>query len=469
MRPEVDAIVLKALAKNRDYRYQSADEMRDDIERFLDGLPVAAAQQAAAYGMGGYGYDQNGYPQQHDPYGQTNLLPQQGGAPTTMLPPVGGQGQGYGQGGYQADGYDKYGGGNDGYDDGQGRAGRRREEQPKKSNTSWIILAIAAVLVLVGSFFVATAMFKGGNSGSGSSQVTAPSLVGKSLADAQSAAQTVASGLQVTQGAPVACADQPSGMVCKQLPAAGTKVAGNSTITVQLSTGPAQSAVPDVTGKPKDTANQTLTAAGFVLGTPQYANDPTIPQDSVISENPPAGSQAAPGATITLTISQGQGKVSVPSVVGQTTDAATQTLTAAGFQVDSSKTTPSTDPTKTVGTVASQSPAANGKAAPGATITLTIYATPAKVQVPDVTGKSVKDATAALLNAGLTFTYSGPSDSNAMVVTTNPGPNQLVNPNSNIVITTVPAGTNTKGPIGGTFGSPPFGGIGGTTPGQNGN
>ncbi|MDH6111961.1 beta-lactam-binding protein with PASTA domain/predicted Ser/Thr protein kinase [Kitasatospora sp. MAP12-15] len=462
VRPEVDAIVLKALAKDRDYRYQSADEMRDDIERFLDGLPVAAAQQAAAYGMGGYGYDQNGYPQQHDPYGQTNLLPQQGGAPTTMLPPVGGQAQGYGQGGYPNEEYDGYGGGNDGYDDGQGRAGRRRDEQPKKSNTSWIILALAAILVLVGSFFVATAMFKGHSGGSGSgTQVGVPTLIGKSLADAQSAATAASSGLQVAQGAPISCPDQPSGMVCKQDPAAGVKVAGNSTITVQLSTGPAQTAVPDVTGKPKDTANQTLTTAGFVLGTPVYANDPTVPQDSVISESPAAGTQAAAGATVTLTISQGPGTVTVPSVVGQTTDVATQALQGAGFTVDSSKTTPSTDPTKVVGTVASQSPGANGKAKPGATITLTIYTAAAKVQVPDVTGKSVKDATAALLSAGLTFTYSGPSDSNAVVVTTSPGPNQLVNPNSNIVLTTVAAGGGSKGPIGGTFGGPPVGGTGG--------
>ncbi|MDH6134689.1 beta-lactam-binding protein with PASTA domain/predicted Ser/Thr protein kinase [Kitasatospora sp. MAA4] len=456
VRPEVDAIVLKALAKDRDYRYQSADEMRDDIERFLDGLPVAAAQQAAAYGMGGYGYDQNGYPQQHDPYGQTNLLPQQGGgAPTTMLPPVGGPQQGYGQGpgGYQNDEYDGYGGGNDGYDDGQGRAGRRRDEQPKKSNTSWIILAVAAVLVLVGSFFVATAMFKGPGGGG---QVTVPSLAGKSFSDAQAAAQAAGSGLQVTQGAPVACPDQPSGMVCKQNPAAGAKVASSSTITVQLSSGPAQTAVPDVTGKPKDAANQALTTAGFVLGTPQYANDPTVPQDSVISTSPAAGSQAPAGATITLTISQGPGKVNVPSVVGETTDVATQQLTDANFTVDSSKTTPSTDPSKVVGTVASQSPAANGKAAPGSKITLIIYAAPAKIQVPDVTGKSVKDATAALKGAGLGFTFNGPSDNNAVVVSTSPGPNLLVDPTMNIVITTTPGGGSTKGPIGGTFGGPPF-------------
>jgi eukaryotic-like serine/threonine-protein kinase len=54
--PEVDAIVLKALTKDRGYRYQSADEMRADIEAHLDGQPVAAtaALGAVRYGYGGY-------------------------------------------------------------------------------------------------------------------------------------------------------------------------------------------------------------------------------------------------------------------------------------------------------------------------------------------------------------------------------------------------------------------------------
>ena len=57
--PAMDAIVLKALTKDPNYRYQSADEMRADIEACLDGQPVAAT---AAMGSVGYGY---GYPHQY--------------------------------------------------------------------------------------------------------------------------------------------------------------------------------------------------------------------------------------------------------------------------------------------------------------------------------------------------------------------------------------------------------------------
>ncbi|GAA1260136.1 Stk1 family PASTA domain-containing Ser/Thr kinase [Kitasatospora nipponensis] len=478
VRPEIDAIVLKALAKDRDYRYQSADEMRDDIERFLDGLPVAAAQQAAAYGMGGYGYDQNGYPAQHDPYGQTNLLPQQGGgaAPTTMLPPVGQQGYGQGPGGYQgAGGYDPgYGGnGNDGYDEGP-RSGRRRDEQPKKSNTSWIILAVAAVLVLVGSFFVASAMFKGGgNSGNAAStQIVVPTLTGKSLADATTAAHTANSKLTVAQGAPTTCANVAKDLVCQQSPAAGTQMASTGTITVQLSTGPGQSPVPDVTGKTKDAATKALTDAGFQVGPPQYATSDTVPQDSVISQDVPGGTKAEPNATVTLTISSGQGKITVAGVVGQTADVAGQTLQGQGFTVDASKTVPSTNASQVVGTVATQNPAAGAKVAKGGTVTLTIYAAPAKIQVPDLTGKTVKEATAALTAKGLTnWTFNGPSDDKAVVVTTNPGPNQLVDAGTSIQLTTAAAPKGAGGTTGGATGSPtnPIGGAFGTPPWANGN
>ncbi|WP_371480357.1 Stk1 family PASTA domain-containing Ser/Thr kinase [Kitasatospora sp. NBC_00315] len=440
LRPEIDAIVLKALTKDRDYRYQSADEMRDDIERFLDGLPVAAAQQAA-YGMGAagaYGYDQNGQYAQHDPYGQTNMLPQQaGGGPTTMLPQVGSPQQGYGQqGGYQDDGYQQSGGGND---DGYGRSGRRGEDPPKKSNTSWIVLAVAAVLVLVGTFFVAQAMFGGGKGNT--VKVTAPSLVGKSLADAKTAAQAAGPKLVITSGDAVACPDTKiqKDQVCTQDPVAGTEVAESGTITVRLSSGPAKATVPGVVGKSKDVATKALQDAGFANVSTEYKDDDTAPLDQVTAQDPPANSAADPQAPIKLTISQGKSKVAVPGVVNQQVAAATQALQDAGFQVDSSKTVPTTDPTK-IGTVAQQTPTANTKAATGSKVTLTVYKAPDKVTVPaDLRGKPVKDAIAELKSAGLLWSFVGAGgDNNNIVINYSPGPNEPVDANTSIQLQTMP-------------------------------
>ncbi|MGW2249481.1 Stk1 family PASTA domain-containing Ser/Thr kinase [Kitasatospora sp. NPDC001660] len=445
VRPEVDAIVLKALAKDRDYRYQTADEMRDDIERFLDGLPVAAAQQAAAYGMGaaGYGYDQNGYPQ-HDPYGQTNVLPQQPGGPTTVLPQVGQPGYGQ-QGGYPDDGYGQTyagtpaGGGHDGYDDGYGReGGRRGEEPPKKSNTSWIVLALAAVLVLVGTFFVAQAMFTGGGGTKETSKIAAPNLVGKSLADAKTAAQQAGPKLVVTEGDKVACPDGniKKDQICTQNPAAGSQVAENGTITVQVSSGPAKANVPGVVGKPKDQATQALSTAGFTNVTTEYKDDDTAPQDTVTAQDPAANTPADPSAPIKLTISQGKSKTPVPSVVGMQKDAAAAQLQGQGFQVDMSKTVPTPDPTK-IDTIAAQTPAANTKAPAGTKITLTVFKAPEKATVPPLQNAKLSDAIAALSKAGLGYTVvSGPQDPNAIVQLSNPGAGAQLDPNTQVQLFT---------------------------------
>ncbi|MEU1507526.1 Stk1 family PASTA domain-containing Ser/Thr kinase [Kitasatospora sp. NPDC005748] len=448
VRPEIDAIVLKALAKDRDYRYQSADEMRDDIERFLDGLPVAAAQQAAAYGMGGaagYGYDQNGYPQQHDPYGQTNVLPQQpGGGPTTMLPQAG-----YGQQpGYQDDGYGQTyagapgGGGNDGYDDGYGRGGGRRGEQPpKKSNTSWIVLAVAAVLVLVGTFFVAQAMFgnKGGDKKE-SVKVVAPSLVGKTLAEAKTLAAQSGPKLVVTEGEKVACPDTnvKKDQVCTQTPAAGGQVAEAATITVQLSSGPAKATVPKVVGLTKDQAVKALNDAGFTnIAQPEYKDDDTAPTETVIAQDPAANAAGDPTAQIKLTVSQGKAKVSVPGVVGQQKEAAQAALEGAGFQVDASKTTPTNDPTK-VNTVASQSLQPNTKAAANSKITLTIFKAPDKATVPPLQNVPVKDAIAQLQKQGLGYTLLGSQDPNGTVTNSMPGAGTQLDPGQSVTLMVKP-------------------------------
>ncbi|WP_405012293.1 Stk1 family PASTA domain-containing Ser/Thr kinase [Kitasatospora sp. NBC_01539] len=429
VRPEIDAIVLKALAKERDYRYQSADEMRDDIERFLDGLPVAAAQQAAAFGMGGYGYDQGGQAQ-YDPYGQTNLLPQQGAAgPTTMLPQVGSPQSGYGYPPQARD--DGYGGGQGGgYDDEGFSRSSRRQSQQKKNNTSWIVLAVAAVLVLVGAFFVVQAMLSGGG---GAAKTTSPTLVGLSLTDAQTKAKTQNEKLQVQAGAPIACPDAKiqKDQVCTQDPAANTQIDVNSVITVHLSSGPVETEIPDVSGQPSDTATAKLQGAGFTVKT-ELKDDDTVDQDKVISFSPTG--KAAAGTEITIVVSGGAGKVAVPSVTGKTQDEATQAITDAKLQVKV-VTQAVTDAAK-IGFVVDQSPK-SGQLKKNATVTITVGKEAEKGTVPPLTNVTLKDAIKLLTAQNLGYTIiAGPADPNAIVVTTDQPAGTQLDPGTKVNLVT---------------------------------
>jgi serine/threonine-protein kinase len=322
VRPEYDAIVMKALAKDRDYRYQSADEMRADIERALDGLPVAAAAApTVAFGMGGYGQQA---PQQ-DQYGRTMAMPQQGGAPaqagaTSILPGVG---QGYDAGG---DGYDPA----NGYDDGYGgRASRRAQNSGgggRNKNTSVIVLIVAAILVLLGSFFVAKSMF----SGTADHSQNVPSFKGQAYADVQTQVTNMGNNIKLVKGpaeqcdANVAQKDQ----VCEQTPAAGTTIQPGGTITVRLSSGPLTDGVPNIAGMSVQDATNALQAKGFQLGqTTQQASD-TVPSGQIISYSP-SGSQPK-GTSISIVVSTGQALATVPQgLEGQSPDAACQQITAA--------------------------------------------------------------------------------------------------------------------------------------------
>ncbi|MFJ6211983.1 Stk1 family PASTA domain-containing Ser/Thr kinase [Streptomyces sp. NPDC092296] len=424
VRPEVDAIVLKALAKDRDYRYQSADEMRDDIERFLDGLPVAAAQQVAAYGMGGY---DNGYGDQYG--GQpTTALPQQNPnlAGTTVLPPVaGGAGGEYGDDGYG------------------GRASNRRS-QPKKNNTSWIVLAIAAVLVLVGSFFVAQAVIGGGSK---TQDPTVPNLVGLSLADAQTKLDNAGGKLTLQEGDKVPCDEDiaPKGKICRQEQAADNTVAEGSAVVVHLSSGPEQGSVPDLDGLSQDAAKQRLESEGFKLGkVSQKETDDQSQQGNVIGQKPAADKQVAKGSTVDITVGKAPETVDAGDHKDEDFASAKQTLTDAGFQVVEDPR--DVDDPSQVGKVLGQSP--TGQQQKGASITLTYGKQPDQVQVPVLGQLPLQQALNALNERHLQSSINGPTDSNAIVVDSSPGTGSMVNPGSTVTLNTqdvAPQGDNGGG------------------------
>ena len=150
----------------------------------------------------------------------------------------------------------------------------------------------------------------------------------------------------------------------KSNPQEGNNVSANTLVTLYVSTGAAPVNVPNVVGQQETAAESALQNAGFKA---LVKNDPTssAPVGQVTAQSP-SGGTAAPGSTVTITVSGGA--VTVPSVVGDSQATATQILTTSGFQVSVQQ---GSGPSQFAnGTVFSQQPAANGTAAKGATVTI---------------------------------------------------------------------------------------------------
>ncbi|MFF4603824.1 Stk1 family PASTA domain-containing Ser/Thr kinase [Streptomyces sp. NPDC001339] len=411
--PEMDAIVLKALVKDPDYRYQSADEMRADIEAALDGQPVAAA---AALGAAGYDQDQpTTMLRAQDPAGQTSLLP-----------PVNPDDGGYG------------------YDE---RADRRGGGARKKSHTSTILLVAAAALVLVGAIFIGKAMFSGNKTG-GKSAV--PNLVGKTVADAKQSG--VNGGFTVNVSDRKACDNVKKGQISGQAPEAGTEIGKNEKVDVTVCTGAVQITIPDVTGIPFEDARKELESKGFT-NVEQKLEESDRKAGIVIRQNPDG--KAAKDAKITLTVAQASPKVTVPPVVGQDFNAANKQLTDLGFKV--TRTEKETSDPNQVGKVTEQNPGASSEAETGSTVNLTVGKAAAQTPVPGVMGRTVKEAKQALQQAGFTniqFAAGSSPDDNARVVTQDPAPNTPADPKATTVTLTTIGGNGDNGGNGGFIGGP---------------
>jgi serine/threonine-protein kinase len=144
------------------------------------------------------------------------------------------------------------------------------------------------------------------------------------------------------------------GIAIRTVPAAGEVVERGERVQLFVSSGPEQVEVPDVTGLSRDSAEDLLVKAGLEVAVEEQESEE--PEDDVISQNPAAGTEVDRGTTVTITVSTGIEKVSVPNVVGLSRrDAIDQLrsvgLTATPREVDVS------DPTQD-GQVIDQRPAA---------------------------------------------------------------------------------------------------------------
>ncbi len=316
--PSLDAIVLHALAKNPASRYQSAAEMRADVERAISGLPVSASTD-------------------------TQVLVQT--AATTAIPIVEDQGK-----------FDSI---------------KPVESREKSKRLKWAGAAGAFIAAIAAVFILASTLFGGG----GGANATVPDLTGKTAAEAQLALTSV--GLILGTETPTPDDKALKGTIIGQDPIAGESLQKGQAVNIKISSGRGATTIPDLVGLASTTdARTALESAGLALGkiTPQ---DSDKPEGSVLAQSPVAGNLVEAGSRVDITISSG--KISVPNVLGKDKTTAYSLLLAAGFNVQFID-EPRSD--IGAGIVLAQSPLPGEVALKGATILLNVSVAPAATATP---------------------------------------------------------------------------------------
>ncbi|MCI0686719.1 MAG: Stk1 family PASTA domain-containing Ser/Thr kinase [Sporichthyaceae bacterium] len=393
--PDLDAVVMKALAKDPDDRYQTADEMRADLDRVLDGRPVMA--RSAAAGMG---------------YEATRNLPMQrpaAGMPTQVIHPT--QVVPAGPGGpprpYQ-----------------QGPPG-----PPPRRGSTYALIALAVVAV----FVLATLFGRALLGGSDAKKVVVPPVIGQTVEQAESTLQTV--GFQtVVDESCAEFSDHPKGSVVRQTPAASAEADEGSLVTLCTSKGQDLVPIPRVRGLSRNDAVAALEDAGFVVAPEiRQVPDANIAEGRAVRTEPKVGEEINRGSTVILFISSGPRMVEVENVVGRSVEDATQILTDQGFEVEVEEVEDPGPP----GVVLQQDPEAGASIAAGSTVRLTVSKAPAPLPVPNVVGLSEDDATDTLHDSNFEVAVNCAVDPAGVgnVTAQNPGEGAFLPPGQTVTIT----------------------------------
>jgi serine/threonine-protein kinase len=126
--------------------------------------------------------------------------------------------------------------------------------------------------------------------------------------------------------------DVPEGYAIRTTPEAGRTVVRGQRVTLFVSTGPEQVAVPDVVGLSRESAEDSLRAEGFKVAVREEAADERA--GDVIAQDPAGGAEVDSGTRVTITVSTGPEQVSVPDVIGLSEADARRALKAAGLKTE---------------------------------------------------------------------------------------------------------------------------------------
>ncbi|MFF7938289.1 Stk1 family PASTA domain-containing Ser/Thr kinase [Nocardia gamkensis] len=348
---ELDSVVLKAMSKNPANRYQTAAEMRADLIRVLGGQKPSAPMVMT---------DED----------RTTMMSADEPPPRNYRTV-------------------------ERHDD-------TAEQDPAEPNgrrrTAYIAIgAVAAVAVAFALFWVLL------GPGSRPDQVAIPDLSNKSSQQAQDALQKLGFTVAIQQKPDSKVA---TGNVIATQPLGGSRIDEGSTVTVQVSSGPAQVQVPKLTGLSQEQAEQVLNSKGLRIN-PNVERKPssTAEKDQVIEQNPSPGSKVDVDWEIVVTVGTGPEAVRVPYVVGQSIDVAQPNIEGNGFKVVVQEVQSS----KPKGEVVASSPAGGSSAEKGSTVTVQVSA--GDLKMPSLVGLTVSQAVEKLRAEGWTGSTSQISQS----------------------------------------------------------
>jgi serine/threonine-protein kinase len=329
--PEIDAVTMKSLAKPVEERYQSAAEMRADIERALDGQPVLAPAVVSNAAL------------ETEPFLAADTAPVPGATAVHR------------------------------YDD----------SAPERKRTAlWVLLGLLLAAVAVGGYFVATR----DTAEDPVAQASVPDLRNMTVAQAQRELAQV--GLAMGQRVPKNSPTVDKGLILSQSVPPDDRVDEGSRIDVTVSAGTQQVRVPDVSNSNLAAATATLEGLGFKV-------DPQPDEQSPERRNEVTGTDPLPDTLLpvgsTVTVSYSTGFVVVDSVVGMTQEEATELLDDKGFQVVPSFVESDAEE----GRVTRQQPRGNSQRPYGSVVVISVSLGPAEVTTAPPPTTSLPPTTSA--------------------------------------------------------------------------